>query len=150
MLILKYLNPSTAMAKGHMKHPRQGIRSTRPNLTNHAPTPHVPVPVIEAVPIIAPPTIPDLAYPGPAYGAPLSPHVIADDRGNIFCFGAFADKNSGIVYHDLTGSFPSCHLMEAFVSLFSTIMSPTPSLPHPLWDWTTSAYSTLTRDTSKI
>ncbi len=25
---------------------------------------------------------------------------------NVFCFGAFADKNSGIIYHDLTGSFP--------------------------------------------
>ncbi len=25
---------------------------------------------------------------------------------NIFCFGAFADKTSGIVYNDLTGSFP--------------------------------------------
>jgi hypothetical protein len=24
---------------------------------------------------------------------------------NIFCFGAFADRNSGIVYPDLTGSF---------------------------------------------
>jgi hypothetical protein len=24
---------------------------------------------------------------------------------NIFCFGTFADKNSGIVYHDLTGPF---------------------------------------------
>ena len=25
---------------------------------------------------------------------------------NVFCFGAFADRQSGIVYHDLTGSFP--------------------------------------------
>jgi hypothetical protein len=29
-LILKYLNPSTATAKGHMKRPRHSIRSTRP------------------------------------------------------------------------------------------------------------------------
>jgi hypothetical protein len=29
-LILKYLNPSLATAKGHMKQPRQGIRSTTP------------------------------------------------------------------------------------------------------------------------
>jgi hypothetical protein len=32
-----------------------------------------------------------------------------DDKesiANIFSFGAFADKNNGIVYHDLTGSFP--------------------------------------------
>jgi hypothetical protein len=29
-LILRYLNPSTATAEGHMKRPRHGIRSTRP------------------------------------------------------------------------------------------------------------------------
>jgi hypothetical protein len=38
------------------------------------------------------------------------PNLIDDDEdesiANVFCFGAFADKNSGIVYHDLTGSFP--------------------------------------------
>ncbi len=38
------------------------------------------------------------------------PNLIGDDSdesiANVFCFGAFADKNSGIVYHDLTGSFP--------------------------------------------
>ncbi len=38
------------------------------------------------------------------------PNVIPDDGNesiaNIFCFGAFADKNSGIVYHNLTGLFP--------------------------------------------
>jgi hypothetical protein len=40
----------------------------------------------------------------------MGPHVVADEGdesiANIFCFGAFADKNSGIVYHDLIGSFP--------------------------------------------
>ncbi len=25
---------------------------------------------------------------------------------NIFCFRAFANRHSGILYHDLTGSFP--------------------------------------------
>jgi hypothetical protein len=38
------------------------------------------------------------------------PNVIADNAdksiANKFCFGAFADRNSGIVYHDLTGLFP--------------------------------------------
>ncbi len=30
-----------------------------------------------------------------------------DDKSiaNIFCFGAFSDKTTGLVYHDLTGSF---------------------------------------------
>jgi hypothetical protein len=40
----------------------------------------------------------------------MGPHIV-DDNGNesianIFCFGAVAGKISGIVYHDLTGSFP--------------------------------------------
>lgn len=37
------------------------------------------------------------------------PYVIEDDDsfiGNIFCFGAFADKQTGILYKDLTGAFP--------------------------------------------
>ena len=25
---------------------------------------------------------------------------------NVFCFGAFVDKQNGVVYNDLTGSFP--------------------------------------------
>jgi hypothetical protein len=35
--------------------------------------------------------------------------IIKDDDssvGNIFCFGTFADKQTGILYSDLTGSFP--------------------------------------------
>jgi hypothetical protein len=50
------------------------------------------------------------AYPGPAHGVQPGPNVIADDGNesiaNIFCFGAFANKNRGILYHDLTGLFP--------------------------------------------
>jgi hypothetical protein len=38
------------------------------------------------------------------------PNIIFDDDNvsiaNIFCFGVFANRNSGIVYHDLTGLFP--------------------------------------------
>ena len=48
-LILKYLNPSPATAKGHMKRPRHGIRSTRrttppPPQEGDSPTiPHIPI-----------------------------------------------------------------------------------------------------------
>ena len=47
-------------------------------------------------------------HPG---GITAGPHLIGDDEddkliANMFCFGAFADRNSGIVYHHLTGSFP--------------------------------------------
>jgi hypothetical protein len=38
------------------------------------------------------------------------PNVIVQDNdssiGNIFCFGPFADKQTGILYNNLTGSFP--------------------------------------------
>ena len=40
----------------------------------------------------------------------MGPHIVDNDGdesiANIFCIGAFADKNSGIVYHNCTGSFP--------------------------------------------
>jgi hypothetical protein len=109
-LILKYLNPSLATAKGHMKCPRHGLQSTQPKQKNGtiilpAPIPHIAPPVL---PLFAPDVIP--AYPGPAHGVQPGPNVIADDGNesieNIFCFGVFAKKNSGILYHDLTGSFP--------------------------------------------
>ena len=36
--------------------------------------------------------------------------MIEDDcdasMANVFCFGAFADKNTGVMYHDMTGNFP--------------------------------------------
>ena len=63
------------------------------------------------------------AYPGPAYGRQHDPHMIKmnevsvqqpnligmDDNdatiAKMFCFGAFVDKTSSIVYNDLTRSF---------------------------------------------
>ena len=39
------------------------------------------------------------------------PNLIGDDEdddsiANVFFFGAFADKQSGVMYNDLTGNFP--------------------------------------------
>jgi hypothetical protein len=103
-LILEYLNPSPATAKGHMKCPHHGIRSTRPK----TPIAHiiVPIPVIPPMlPLMNVPIIHDeycLMIPGLA--------IIDDDTNksneNIFCFGAFADCQSGVVYNNLTGYFP--------------------------------------------
>ena len=44
----------------------------------------------------------------PAYGARIDVNLIPDDEliANVFCFGAFADKISGVVYSDLRGNFP--------------------------------------------
>jgi hypothetical protein len=44
--------------------------------------------------------------------APILPlHNLIDDiedesTANVFCFGAFTDKVSGVVYNDCTGDFP--------------------------------------------
>ena len=119
-LILKYLNPSPATAKGHMKRPRHGIRSTRTTV-GHTPVvptivpvqmPTVPNPTDAPLPIIPNPGfLPDQWIPLPADIAQLhpSPALIADDDesiANVFCYGAFADHHSGVVYNDLTGNFP--------------------------------------------
>ncbi len=121
-LILKYLNPSPAMAKGHMKRPRHGIKSTHPWPPRNMPTVPQPIPqMVVPIPLLGHEMH---AYPGPAYEARQDPNrIVMDDVAqprpnlimtdeaditiaNIFCFGAFVDKMSGIVYHDLTGSFP--------------------------------------------
>jgi hypothetical protein len=70
---------------------------------------------LHTVPQIAPPVLPIVepniipAFPGPAYCARQGPNVIADNTdetvANIFCFRVFANRHSGIVYHELTGSF---------------------------------------------
>jgi hypothetical protein len=109
-LILKYLNASPATTKGHMKCPQHGIHSTRPTTAAKGHPNAIPGPEAQ----IAPPVlllfnnIP--VYPGPGHAAQPGPNIIVEDdddsTANIFCFGAFADKNSRIVYHDLTGSYP--------------------------------------------
>jgi hypothetical protein len=101
-LILKYLNPSPATAKGHMKRPCHGIKSTWPKqklpLARHPSIAHVPPPEM-------------IEDPGPGYmpGCAI-PAVIAEDCGetvaNVFCFGVFADKHLGVLYNNLTGNFP--------------------------------------------
>ncbi len=63
------------------------------------------------VPQIAPQVLPIFDDPppfnGPAY-AQQNAHVIPNDKSiaNVVCFGAFADKISGLVYNDLTRNFP--------------------------------------------
>jgi hypothetical protein len=124
-LILKYLNPSPATAKGHMKRPRHGIRSTRrtgrqvadvetaATPTTRRPDTEEVAPLIPPIPILLPNSdriTPIEVIPVPASFRPNVPHVIDDDddqsTANIFCSAAFADKVSGVVYSDLTGNFP--------------------------------------------
>ena len=47
-------------------------------------------------------------YHGPAYNATIGPNIIVDDESiaRVFCFGAFAEKVTGVVYNNCTGKFP--------------------------------------------
>ncbi len=107
-LILNYLNPNSATAKGHMKRPWHEIQSIMPKmpLLGIAPIPVVPVHLPHVLPLFQQPP----PYQRPAYGTLQGPNLIGIDDNefiaNVFYFGAFADKNNGVVYNDLTGSFP--------------------------------------------
>ncbi len=55
--------------------------------------------------------IPALLPMQPVVHGPNMPNLIGDEDddetiANVFCFGAFADKHSGVVYNNLTGAFP--------------------------------------------
>ncbi len=109
-LILKYLNPSPATTKGHIKRPKHGIKSTRPKPPKESGI--TKITVISYPPQVDQMEVPKVLIkeqPRPLHATNL-PNLIRDDEdesiANVFCFGAFANKNSGIVYHDLTGSFP--------------------------------------------
>jgi hypothetical protein len=115
-LVTKYLNPSPATANGHTKRPKKGIRSTT------RPSP----PIVQQIapssnPVILPLFDKPPPYLGPAYNAIIRPAMIEDDDRensitNVFCFGAFAEKVTGVVYNDLTGNFP-------FMSLDGSVCS---------------------------
>ncbi len=104
--VLKYLNPTPATTKGHMKRPRQGICSTHCGRTpDRAP--------LSVAPTIAgggtvPSTFDDFDNgKNPTVSPPT--HLIEDNDSsyaNVFIFAAFADKQTGTLYSDITGTFP--------------------------------------------
>ncbi len=116
--IARYPSPSLATSKGHMKQPCKGLRSTTPKQTRPIqPTLPRPPPAQSIHGQLMPGLIPDNK------DDKLMPDLIPDDKNrenqpalitdvegksiaNIFCFGAFANKNTGIVYNDCTGNFP--------------------------------------------
>jgi hypothetical protein len=119
IMVTKYLkNPCPATITGQSaprkvsialcKKPKQAKETAgRPLSAVALPQPNPPVlPLFNKAP----------AYPGPAYQATTGPNIIMDDESiaNVFCFGAFADKISEVVYNNLTGNFP-------FVSLDGSI-----------------------------
>jgi hypothetical protein len=85
--MLKYLNPSPATVKGHMKRPRHGIQSTRPKAHT--------APIVVPIPII-PPLLPpfDVTIVHDEFGPTIpGPALINDDTNksiaNIFLFWGF-------------------------------------------------------------
>ncbi len=104
--VQKYLMPSPATSKGHMKRPCKGLQSTTPKL----PRPFLPCP--PCAPSIHQPVmlglIPDdnhkddSSKPCPAFIEDINIESIA----NVFCFGAFANNNTSVIYNDCTGNFP--------------------------------------------
>jgi hypothetical protein len=87
-----------------MKQPRKSIHSTTPK----PPCIGLPIPIPDAI-------MPGLIEPSEYNDNEVSninpPYHIVDNTNNhsitnIFCFGAFADKISGVVYNDCTGKFP--------------------------------------------
>jgi len=93
-----------------MKRPKKGIRSTKKQVKTKGDSniPCIPVPVPQAATHPLPLFVEPRPYNGPAYNAHMEVNYIPDDESiaNVFCFGAFADKVSGVVYNDLTGNFP--------------------------------------------
>jgi hypothetical protein len=109
-LILKNLNPSPATAKGHMKRPRHGIKSTTPKIQTTLQQSTVPMqPVLNKSASSEQTSVIFSEQSSSEYNQHRPTLIVDDSEGsiaNVFGFGAFVDKNNGIVYHDLTGSFP--------------------------------------------
>ena len=93
-----------------MKRPKKGIRSTKKQVKTKGDSniSCIPVPVPQAATHPLPLFVEPMPYNGPAYNARMEVNYIPDDESiaNVFCFGAFADKVSGVVCNDLTGDFP--------------------------------------------
>ena len=91
-MIRKYLAKSPATAKGRMKRPRKGLRSTRQKPTTSKGT-------VNTIPEVHP----NAQRTNTHYIPPDEP---LDGANNVFCFAALADKQTGTLYTDATGALP--------------------------------------------
>jgi hypothetical protein len=117
--VVKYLNPSPASAKGHMKHQCQGIESTRRGNVISSPDAGLPPPhaCIEN----------NIAQDNFDYELDqqhiitTGANIITDNNSltgaNLFCFANFGEEHTGTLYNDLTGSFPFMSLQGNVCSL---------------------------------
>ncbi len=108
--VRKYLFASPATSKGHMKQLHKGIQSTcttKPTTTTQV------CPLLPRPQQVVDHTMPGLnpqhnnKVDDRTIGPP--PHLIQELNDNsiakVFCFGAFADKLSGVVYNNCTSNF---------------------------------------------
>ena len=106
--VQKYLLASPATSKGHMKRPRKGIRSKTPKHAITAPNIYH---------LLTPQRVNGVTMPGLEYNdeedvLPIPPlhnlvsEIEDESIAKVFCFGAFTNKVSGIVYNNCTGDFP--------------------------------------------
>jgi hypothetical protein len=65
-----------------------------------------------------------------------TPNVIVEDCNesiaNVFCYGAFADHLSGVVYNDLTGNFPFVSFDSSICYLVMYVYEPNAILATPI------------------
>jgi hypothetical protein len=102
-MVCKYLMASPATSKGHMKRPRKGLQSTTrktPNANaNTTPQRNNPeaVQVNESESEIGNDESSEEEEPQEEYFSNIIPEVEDESIANVFCFGAFADKMTGVV-----------------------------------------------------
>ncbi len=103
--VSKYLNPSPATAKGHMKRPCQGILSKHHVLTPATSHKLLQVPLtkptrhedVELIPLNDIDSDYSFGFDRPTTCTAMIKSN-KDSKTNIFCFATFADKHMGIVY----------------------------------------------------
>ena len=120
--IHKYLPPSTATAKGHIKKTLAGVRSTHPK----QPTIKLPAPPNMTIP----PKAKIKHVPAPLTKDLFPAHKI-NDVNHIFCWATLADQIDGTTYTNLTGRFPTM-LLKNKQFIFVAYDYTMPSLLEPL------------------
>jgi hypothetical protein len=129
-MVARYLSPSPSTLKEHMKQPCKELRSTS------SPRQTQPTQLVLPRPPLAQ-SIHERLMPGLIPNDEVGKDqltLITDVKdeliAKIFCFGAFADKNTSVVYNDCTMNFPFMSLDGNVFFLLCIITKPTPSLPH--------------------
>ena len=96
-LVTKYLNPSPATAKGHMKQPNKGVHSTTPRQIKSAPLPaeRMPPPIAQPAPSLIPHLQNIQHYLGPAFNTTHGPNLIVDNESiaNVFASAHLPTKS---------------------------------------------------------